>query len=255
MSTDLPARLLRLLSLLQGRREWGGSELAERLQVTGRTVRRDIVRLRRLGYPIHGTKGTWGGYRLQSGRDLPPLLLDDEEAMAIAVALQGAGTTGVASVDEASVRALAKLEQVLPARLRQRVGTVTAATSSVSLPGAQVDPAMLGIVAGACRDREVLALRYERRDGTAVRRRVDRYRATATVRQPHDAVRERLPMAIRERLILVDEHTTRVRLDTDSLAELVGNLVALDSDLVLEASPKTRQDLARAASQLLAASG
>jgi predicted DNA-binding transcriptional regulator YafY len=110
------ARLLRLLSLLQSRREWSGAELAARLQVTGRTIRRDIDQLRELGYPIEGTTGAAGGYRLRSGRDLPPLLLDDDEAIAIAAGLRTAAEAGIAGVDEASVRALAMLPQPPPPR-------------------------------------------------------------------------------------------------------------------------------------------
>ncbi|MGW0201763.1 helix-turn-helix transcriptional regulator, partial [Nonomuraea sp. NPDC003201] len=120
--SDTPARLLALLSLLQSPREWPGSELAERLEVSPRTVRRDIDRLRELGYPVQATMGAAGGYRLIAGKAMPPLLLDDEEAVAIAVGLRMAAGQPVDGMEEASVRALAKLEQVLPARLRQRVG-------------------------------------------------------------------------------------------------------------------------------------
>jgi biotin operon repressor BirA-like protein len=125
---DTPARLLRLLSLLQASRDWPGSELAERLQVSRRTIRRDIQRLRDLGYPVQATMGAVGGYRLVAGTAMPPLLLDDEEAVAIAVGLRTAASHAVAGIDEASVRALAKLEQVLPSRLRYRVRTLGAAT-------------------------------------------------------------------------------------------------------------------------------
>lgn len=174
MATEVPARLLRLLSLLQSRREWSGAELAGRLDVTGRTVRRDVERLRALGYPVEGTTGTAGGYRLASGRDLPPLLLDDSEAIAIAVGLRTAAQGGVRGADEASVRALAKLEQILPARLRQRIATLADATVSVTRPrGVPADPETLGIAAAACRDREVLAFEYRRRDEAAMRRRVE----------------------------------------------------------------------------------
>ncbi|MDR0359070.1 MAG: YafY family transcriptional regulator [bacterium] len=176
MATEVPGRLLRLLSLLQSRREWSGAELAGRLDVTGRTIRRDVDRLRALGYPVEGTTGTAGGYRLASGRDLPPLLLDDSEAVAIAVGLRTAAGGSVAGADEASVRALAKLEQILPARLRQRIATLAGAMVSVTRPaGVAADPDTLGIVAAACRDREVLAFQYRRRDGSSLRRRVEPY--------------------------------------------------------------------------------
>jgi predicted DNA-binding transcriptional regulator YafY len=126
--SDTPARLLQLLSLLQTPRDWPGSELAERLQVSPRTIRRDVQRLRDLGYPVQATMGSVGGYRLVAGTAMPPLLLDDEEAVAIAVGLRTAASHAVAGIDEASIRALAKLEQVLPSRLRYRVRTLGAAT-------------------------------------------------------------------------------------------------------------------------------
>lgn len=126
--TDTPARLLQLLSLLQTPREWPGGELAERLSVSRRTVRRDVDRLRELGYPVQATLGADGGYRLVAGKAMPPLVLDDEEAVAIAVGLRAGAGHAVDGVEEASVRALAKLEQVLPSRLRHRVSSLQAAT-------------------------------------------------------------------------------------------------------------------------------
>ncbi|MFC4947243.1 helix-turn-helix transcriptional regulator [Pseudonocardia sp. GCM10023141] len=173
----MPARMLRLLSLLQSRREWSGAELSERLGVTDRTVRRDVDRLRELGYPVSGTTGTAGGYRLTSGRDLPPLVLDDDEAVAVAIGLRTAADGAGADVGEAAVRALAKLGQVLPARLRHRVagvGDVTVATPRAE--GAAVDPTVLAVLAGACRDHELVAFGYRRRDGVASSRRVEAYR-------------------------------------------------------------------------------
>src|ERR671934_2137330 len=134
------ARLLKLLSLLQSRRAWTGSELADRLEVGVRTVRRDVDRLRSLGYPVHAAPGVAGGYRLGAGAQLPPLLLDDDEAVAVAVGLRtGAGGT-VAGIEETSLRALAKLEQVLPSRLRHRVTTLNAATVRVGGTGPAVSP-------------------------------------------------------------------------------------------------------------------
>lgn len=172
MTITMPARMLRLLSLLQSRREWSGAELAERLGVTDRTVRRDVDRLRELGYPVSGTTGTAGGYRLMSGRDLPPLVLDDDEAVAVAVALRTAADSAGPDVGEAAVRALAKLGQVLPSRLRHRIGAVGDVTiSTARREGAAVDPAVLTVLAGACRDHELLTFEHR---GAA--RRVEGYR-------------------------------------------------------------------------------
>src|SRR6476659_11209323 len=116
-------RLLRLLSLLQARRDWPGDVLAERLEVSPRTVRRDVDRLRDLGYPVRAIKGPDGGYRLDAGTELPPLLFDDEQAVALAIALQIATTTG-AGIEEAAARALNTVRQVMPARLRHRIDTL-----------------------------------------------------------------------------------------------------------------------------------
>ena len=126
--SETSSRLLELLSLLQGRRDWPGNELADRLEVSARTIRRDIERLRRLGYPVESLTGPAGGYRLRAGSAMPPLLLDDEEAIAIAVGLRTAARASVTGIEETAVRALVKLEQVLPAHLRRRVGALGSAT-------------------------------------------------------------------------------------------------------------------------------
>ena len=118
---DTTARVLHLLGLLQSRTLWTGAELAERLGVTARCVRRDVERLRELGYPVRASRGVGGGYQLGAGRALPPLLLDPEEAVAVAVCLRLAAGGSVAGIGEAAVRTLAKLDQVLPARLRAQV--------------------------------------------------------------------------------------------------------------------------------------
>src|SRR6266851_3356575 len=115
------ARLLRLLSLFQVQRYWSGADLSRRLDITGRTLRRDVDRLRSLGYPVHSTSGTGGGYQLGAGATLPPLLLDDEEAVAVALGLRTAASGTVTGIEQASVRALSKMQQVLPQRLRRRV--------------------------------------------------------------------------------------------------------------------------------------
>ncbi|MGC1210581.1 MAG: YafY family protein [Micromonospora sp.] len=175
---ETSARLLRLLSLLQTPREWTGTELAERLSVSTRTVRNDVERLRNLGYPVHGTRGAIGGYRLGAGAALPPLLLDDEEAVAVAVGLRTAAGGTIAGIEETSLRALAKLEQVLPSRLRRRVNALHAYTVRVPHddPGPQVDADTLSVISAACRDRERLRFDYARHDGTTGRRDVEPYR-------------------------------------------------------------------------------
>lgn len=174
---ETSARLLRMLSLLQSRRDWSGPELAQRLDVTARTVRRDVERLRALGYPVHATSGTAGGYRLGAGARLPPLLLDDEEAVAVALCLRtGAGGT-VEGIEETSVRALAKLEQVLPSRLRHRVQAMQAVTVQPPRPGASVvAQQVLTALGAACRDHERLRFDYRDHGGTTTRRTVEPYR-------------------------------------------------------------------------------
>jgi predicted DNA-binding transcriptional regulator YafY len=151
------ARLLSLLSLLQARRDWPGALLAERLDISPRTVRRDVDRLRELGYPIQATKGPDGGYRLDAGTELPPLLFDDDQAVAIAVALQIATTTGV-GIEEAAARALNTVRQVMPARLRRRIDTlqVTAIERPTTRPDPQVDSNVLMALSAAVQAREVL---------------------------------------------------------------------------------------------------
>ncbi|MGV9687982.1 helix-turn-helix transcriptional regulator [Streptomyces sp. NPDC003444] len=179
--TDTPARLLHLLSLLQAPREWPGSELAERLSVSPRTIRRDIDRLRDLGYPVEATLGAVGGYRLVAGTAMPPLLLDDEEAVAIAVGLRAGAGHAIEGVEEASVRALAKLEQVLPARLRHRVSTLQNATIPLTRgDGATVAPATLTALAGAVTGREKLRFGYRAGDGAETKRLVEPYRLVST---------------------------------------------------------------------------
>jgi predicted DNA-binding transcriptional regulator YafY len=171
---DTSARLLKLLSLLQSRRDWTGPALAERLDVTTRTIRNDVERLRNLGYPVHATPGVAGGYRLGAGAALPPLLLDDEEAVAVAVGLRTANT--VTGIEETAVRALAKLEQVLPSRLRHRVNALQTAT--VQVPGQQprVTADMLTTLAAVCRDHERLRFDYANHNGGESRRTVEPHR-------------------------------------------------------------------------------
>ncbi len=164
------ARLLALLSLLQLRREWTGQELADRLEVGPRTIRRDVEKLRSLGYPVEAAPGVAGGYRLSAGAELPPLLLDDAEAVAVAVGLRTAASGSIAGIEETSVRALAKLEQVLPARLRRQVRALGDATSAFGVGGPQIDADVLATIAGACRDVNRLHFAYVAKDERATRR-------------------------------------------------------------------------------------
>jgi predicted DNA-binding transcriptional regulator YafY len=164
------ARLLALLSLLQVRREWTGQELADRLEVGPRTIRRDVDKLRSLGYPIEAAPGVAGGYRLSAGGELPPLLLDDAEAVAVAVGLRTAASGTIAGIEETSIRALAKLEQVLPARLRRRVSALSDATSAFAVDGPRIDADVLPTLAGACRDGTRLHFAYVAKDERASKR-------------------------------------------------------------------------------------
>jgi predicted DNA-binding transcriptional regulator YafY len=173
---ETSARLLRLLSIMQSRRDWTGPELAARLGVTTRTVRNDIERLRQLGYPVDATPGVGGGYRLGTGAVVPPLLLDDEEAVAVAIGLRTAASGSVAGIEEASVRALAKLQQLLPAALRRRVRALEAFAIPVPATGPSTDAATLTALAGACRDTERVRFGYRRHDGSHSSRDVEPYR-------------------------------------------------------------------------------
>ncbi|MGW1890182.1 helix-turn-helix transcriptional regulator [Streptomyces sp. NPDC002004] len=184
MTTDTPARMLQLLSLLQTPREWPGGELAERLGVSRRTIRRDIDRLRELGYPVQSTRGADGGYRLVAGKAMPPLVLDDEEAVAIAVGLRAGAGHAVEGIEEASVRALAKLEQVLPSRLRRRVSTLQIATTHLtSGDGDTIAPETLTVMASAAAGQERLRFAYRSGDGTESRRLTEPYRLVSTGRR------------------------------------------------------------------------
>ncbi|OLR93944.1 helix-turn-helix transcriptional regulator [Actinokineospora bangkokensis] len=180
---ETSARLLRLLSLLQTRRDWSGAELAVRLGVTDRTVRRDVDKLRSLGYPVNAVAGTAGGYRLGAGAALPPLLLDDEEAVAVAIGLRTASTGAVAGIEETCVRALAKLEQVLPSRLRERVRALGASTVPLVAVGPVVDPGVLTVLAAAVRDRERVRFDYRSHGGESSRRDVEPLRLVHTGRR------------------------------------------------------------------------
>lgn len=180
---DTSARLLRLLSLFQARRYWSGAQLSERLEVTARTLRRDVDRLRSLGYPVNSTSGAAGGYQLGAGATLPPLLLDDDEAVAVAVGLRTAASGTVTGIEEASVSALAKLQQVLPERLRRRVTALHSFILPLANTGPTVDAETLSVIAGACRDYEKLRFDYHSRDGAASAREVEPHRLVHTGRR------------------------------------------------------------------------
>lgn len=162
---ETSARLLRLLSLLQTPRDWTGANLAQRLEVDVRTVRRDIQKLRDLGYPVHAVPGA-AGYRLGAGTKLPPLLLDDEEAVAVAIGLRTAASGTVTGIEETSLRALAKLEQVLPSRVRHRLNLLHSVTVTVPAAGPTVDPDVLTVLAAVCRDHQRLRFDYRSHEGT-----------------------------------------------------------------------------------------
>nr|WP_245975741.1 YafY family protein [Amycolatopsis palatopharyngis] len=175
-------RVLTLLGLLQQRRVWTGPELADRLGITSRTVRRDVERLRALGYPVHAGQGIGGGYQLGRGQELPPLLLDDEEAIATAVSLLAGAGGSVAGAGEAALRALSKLDRVLPTRLRYEVRALAGSVESFDGGRAPVDPDVLMTLARACRDEVEAGFDYPA--GSKVRaRRVEPYRLVASDRR------------------------------------------------------------------------
>ncbi|MEU4473978.1 YafY family protein [Micromonospora sp. NPDC023888] len=173
------SRTLRLLSLLQTHRHWSGRDLADRLGVSERTLRRDVERLRELGYPVGAARGTDGGYQLAPGAVLPPLLLDDEEAVALAVGVGDAAQSGIAGMEEASLRALTKVVRVLPPRLRARVDALRAVTLSAVVSGPVVASGLLTAVAQACRDEERLRFGYAARSSAPTARDVEPHRVVA----------------------------------------------------------------------------
>jgi predicted DNA-binding transcriptional regulator YafY len=181
---DSAERLLKLLGLLEGRIDWTSDELASRLEVTPRTIRRDINRLRDLGYPVEAVAGRGGGYRLGIGGKLPPLLLDDDEAVAVALGLRLAATSVIGGLEESSLSALSKLEHVLPARLRGKLEDISEAT--VSVPGARashIDPKTLATASTATRGRQRLRFSYVDGQGRASERHVEPLRLVHTGRR------------------------------------------------------------------------
>lgn len=182
--SETTGRVLQLLGLLQSRRVWTGEELAQRLGVTGRSVRRDVDRLRELGYPVHASTGHGGGYQLGAGAALPPLLLDGDEAVAMAVCLRLAAGGSVAGVGESALRALSKLDQVMPARLRSQVAAVHDATVTLtSGSDTPVEPEALMTLARACRDHEHVELQYTALAGAVTQRRLEPYQLVTTGRR------------------------------------------------------------------------
>lgn len=179
------SRALRLLSLLQGRRYWSGVELAAQLEVSERTLRRDVDRLRELGYPIQAHRGVEGGYQLAAGTAMPPLVVDDDEAVALVLGLLATAPGGVEGIAESSVRALAKLVPVLPSRVRRRVEALRSVTLTAawSPTGPSVDPEALTTIARACRETERLRFSYTAADGAASSRHVEPFRLVAVGRR------------------------------------------------------------------------
>ncbi|MFJ9705999.1 helix-turn-helix transcriptional regulator [Streptomyces sp. NPDC101234] len=185
------ARLLRLVSLLSSRPSWTCRELAGRMEVTERTVRRDIARLRELGYGVESEPGPWGGYRLGGGTRVPPLVLDDEEALAVAVALREAAFSGVLGSDQASLSALLKLRQGLPPRIADRLGELDGAfVHTHRQDERQIAPGMLLELATVCRRSERTRLSYRDREGTATVRDVDPYRLVRAGRRWYFVARD-----------------------------------------------------------------
>jgi predicted DNA-binding transcriptional regulator YafY len=179
---DTTSRILALLNLLQTHRQWTGAELAMRLGVADRTLRRDIDRLRELGYRVEATRGAAGGYRLEAGAALPPLLLTDDEAVTMAVGLRVAATQGIADGEHTTLSALAKFEQVLPAALRQRVNALAVAVQSLTPRGDPISAELLGQLALACRDHERIRFSYVAADGVTSQRVVEPHSLVASGR-------------------------------------------------------------------------
>jgi predicted DNA-binding transcriptional regulator YafY len=180
---ETSARLLKLLSLFQGRRYWQGAELASRLEITSRTLRRDVDKLRSLGYPIHSASGAEGGYQMGAGSTMPPLLLDDDEAVAVALGLRFAASGNIEGVEEASVRALAKIEQILPSRLTRRLAALQSVIVMPNRSEASVDARRLSAIAAACRDLESLRFRYRDHSGAVSSRTAEPHRLVNTGRR------------------------------------------------------------------------
>ncbi|MGQ0849981.1 MAG: helix-turn-helix transcriptional regulator [Actinomycetota bacterium] len=186
--------MLKLLSLLQARPNWTGDELASRLNVTSRTLRRDVTRLRGLGYPVEALSGPAGGYQLAPGGALPPLLFDDDEAVAVALSLRKSARGGVPGFEDAAVAALAKIAQVLPHRLNDQIASLEESTVGIGTgraPGPPVDSQTLVLVAQACRRRERLRFAYTGAEGAQSDRHVEPYQLVHAARRWYLVARDR----------------------------------------------------------------
>ena len=182
--SNTSGRMLRLLSLLQTHRFWPGAELSQRLEVSERTLRRDIDRLRDLGYPVDAHRGVDGGYQLAAGAALPPLVLDDEEAVALAIGLRAAAHGAVAGIEESSIRALTKVVRIMPPRLRRQVDALRTATEPAPWTrGPSVDAGLLTVVAQAIQDTERIRFGYTARGGEETSRHVEPYRLVSLGRR------------------------------------------------------------------------
>lgn len=258
--SDPTARTLKLLSLLQTHKFWPGTELSARLEVSGRTLRRDVDRLRELGYSVEATPGVAGGYRLAAGPHMPPLVLDDDEAIALAVGLRAAASAAIAGIEDSALQALAKLEGILPDRLRRRVNALHASTAVLrwSTSEATVDPEALGVLAQACRDREEVRFDYVRKDGEASARLVRPHRLVAVGRRwylvAHDVRRDdwrtfRLDRMATPRLAGVRFDELTLPDDVDPAEFVARSLrqtpMAHEADVTVDAAPDAVADVAR----------
>src|SRR3989344_2698756 len=236
-------RLLRLLALLQTRNHWMGPELAERLEVHPRTLRRDIDRLRQLGYPVHASSGVAGGYAFRAGQALPPLLLDDDEALAVSIALRTATAGAVGGIEEPALRALVKLEQAMPARLRQQVDALRSTILPMDRVGPVVDASLLATLASACRDQLRLAFTYGDSKGRSAERSVAPHaeQARIVLHAPYQEMARRIPQSAG--VVSALDEGQRCQLDCGANDSLVYWLMALDVEFEVLAPVSLKERL------------